>query len=219
MARLDFARQARTAVPGAGCTLINHRGHRGQRIGAASLGCISLAWRGFLDYSSHVAGYTQMKKMHVPVYLLVIVSLSVSSAFAQAAAESALINSMSSTSAAKAGTALGRALNQAATNVQQRTLMVPQGAGVRNAPKNQVSQPLITASGRRQSVPGGLGISVRGGQLKCDPISPAVQTSDPKSAQPVQGNCGSRPASVGTASPTTQDKNATNSAATSPAPK
>jgi hypothetical protein len=163
-------------------------------------------------------------KKHALIYLFAIIvalGLGVSSARAQAAAESALINSMSSTATANAGTALGRAINQASGNVQQRTSKALEGAGVRNAPKTQVSHPVITATGRLQSVPGGLGISVRGGQLKCDPISPAVQTSDPKSAQPipVPGNCGNPSMPAHAPNPASQDKNVTRPAVTSPAPK
>jgi hypothetical protein len=166
-------------------------------------------------------GYKQMRKTDVPVYLLVIVSLSVSSAWAQAVAESALINSMSSTSAAKAGTTFGQALNQATHSVQQRTSTVLQGAGgagVRNTPAH-TNPPMSTATSRLQTVPGGLGISVRGGQLKCDPISPAVQTSDPKSAQPVPGNCNSQSVPVRAASSATQEKTLTKSSASSSTPK
>jgi len=167
-------------------------------------------------------GVDGMKK-HALIYLFAIIvalGLAVSSALAQAAAESALINSMSSTSTANAGAALGRAINQASSNVQQRSSKALEGAGVRNAPKTQVSHPVIAATGGRlQSVPGGLGISVRGGQLKCDPISPAVQTSDPKSAQPVQANCGNQAVPALAPNPRTQDKNVTKSAVTSPPPK
>jgi hypothetical protein len=169
-----------------------------------------------------MSGLDGMNK-HALIYLFAIIvtlGLAVSSALAQAAAESALINSMSSTSTANAGAAWGRAINQASGNVQQRTSRALEGAGVRNAPKTRVSHPVITATGGQlQSVPGGLGISVRGGQLKCDPISPAVQTSNPKSAQPIQGNCGNQSVPAHAPNPATEDKNMTKSAVTSPAPK
>jgi hypothetical protein len=161
-------------------------------------------------------------KKHALLYLFAIIvalGLSVPRALAQAAAESALINSMSSTATANAGTALGRALNQASSNVQQRTSKALEGTGVRNAPKTQLGHPVITATGRLQSVPGGLGISVRGGQLKCDPISPAVQTSDPKSAQPIPANCGTQSLPAQAPNPATQDKNVSKPPLTSPAPK
>jgi hypothetical protein len=175
-----------------------------------------LLHRSGLKFAS--GGYKQMRKMDVPVYLLVIVSLSLSSAWAQAAAESALINSMSSTSAAKAGTAFGQAFNQATSNVQQRASTVLQGTGVRNTPAH-TNRPTSTATSRVQTVPGGLGISVRGGQLKCDPISPAVQSSDPKSAQPIQGNCNRQSASARAASSAIEEKTLTKSSASSAIPK
>jgi hypothetical protein len=169
---------------------------------------------------SHDTEYTDMKR-HAAVYCLlitIVVILAVPGVFAQAAAESALINSMSSTSTANAGTALGRALNQATGNVQQHTSTVLQGAGVRNSPNTHVNRPVTITTSRMQPLAGGLGISVRGGQLRCEPISPAVQTSDPKSAQPIQTNCGNQSATPHAAGGATQKKDINPSSA-SPSPK
>jgi hypothetical protein len=175
---------------------------------------------GFWITVSHGTEYTNMKRHAAIYWLLTIITviLAVPGVFAQAAAESALINSMSSTSTANAGTTLGRALNQATGNVQQHTSTVLQGAGVRNSTNTHVNRPVTAATSRMQPLAGGLGISVRGGQLKCEPISPAVQTSDPKSAQPIQTNCGNQPAAPHVAGGATQKKDI-NASTGSPNPK